>query len=109
MRIVNDTILDLSAVVASVNSEAVHLDFLYGFSVQLAFTSTTASAVIRLQCSNDEATWINIAGTDQTVNNNNDTVMLNVADAFYKFMRVQVVYTSGSITTINAIINAKGI
>lgn len=109
MRIFNDTIVDLTSVTASSNSEVVSLDFIYGFSAQIKWTSTTASATIKLQASNDNVSFVDIAGTTQTVNNNNGDLIVNLDNVFYKYFRAAITYTSGTVTTIKVIVNGKGI
>ncbi len=105
----NDQILDLSGVTADAQSEAVEMLNIYGFSVQIVWTSTTATATIQIEVSNDGITWIPLASPTQAIANDNGSVMFNVADSFYKFMRVDVDSVTGTITTLSALYNGKGV
>lgn len=109
MRTLNDQILNLSAVTADARSEAIDLTNIYGYSCQVVWTSSTAAGTIKLEVSNDGATWTELTSPTQAILNNNGSVMFNVADCFYQQVRVLVDYTSGTIATVTAQFNAKGI
>lgn len=109
MRILNDKILDEDTVTADARSSIVDLDFIYGFTAQITWTATTAAATLKLEVSNDKANWVELSSPTATINNNSSSAMLEVPTAFYKHVRVFVDFTSGSITSIEAVINAKGI
>jgi hypothetical protein len=107
MRIIDKKILDASAVIADTASEVLDVTHQVGISVQVDWTSTTAAAVLTLQASNDGITWVDLAST-VTVNNNSGMEMLYATDFHYKFARVEVDWTSGSITTLSLQAIAKG-
>ena len=109
MRILNDTIFTGALVVADVAGETINLDYIYGLTIQLSWISATAAGTIKVQASNDENTWIDLTTHNQTVNNDSQDKMIEINNAYYKYIRVYVDWTSGSITAINAIINGKGI
>jgi hypothetical protein len=93
------------------NGAAVVADTAYTFnaefhearSVHIIWTSTTASATVALQFSNDGGTtWENFAAA-QAISNNNGSVFHKVAgntDAFS--WRVYLDWTSGTLTTLKA-------
>ena len=113
MRTSNDLILNLTNVTTDQFSEAVDLTNIYLYSVQLSWTSTTAAATISLQATNYEnplsTDWITISATSQTVNNNSSSVMIKETDVSYKKFRIFVDHSSGTITTVTAKFNAKGV
>lgn len=107
MRILDDSIFSGAAIVADVATESVDLSHITGYSVQIDWTSTTAAGTIKVQMSNDGKTWDD-TGSSQAISNDSGTVVLNFADVFYKYTRVFVDWTSGSITTLDVIVCGKG-
>jgi len=77
-------------------------DFHKVISVHVIWTSTTASATIKLQCSNDATNWSDFTTATSIANNSGDVFYAvdQVKDAFY--WRVLITYTSGTITTLKA-------
>jgi len=108
MRFQNKKIFDESAVTSTINSVEVELNHIYGYSVQFIWTSTTASAIIKLQGSNDGTHWTNIVDATQVIADDNGNVLFNEADVFYQFFRGRLDFTSGSVTTLEATYQTKG-
>lgn len=98
-----------SIVAASTVGENVHLDHLYGYALQLTWNAVAGTGVgtIKVDISNDGVTFDELSS--QTVNSDADTVMINTADVFYKYLRIRVTRASGTINSASVIINAKGI
>lgn len=107
MRFVNDTILNATSVVASTASDSVEVSTILNLSVQVIWTSTTASFTLTLQESNNGTDWVDTNQT-ATVNNNSSSAIFKVADSAVKYIRVNVARTSGTLTTIKAIYEGKG-
>jgi len=105
---INDVILESNAVVADENSSVLEMLAIKNVALQISWTSTTASASFIVQVSNDKETWIN-EGASQAVTNDSGDVMILIADAYYKYMRVQLDWASGSVTTAKVTAHAKGI
>lgn len=105
----NDIILEESSVTADAASVVVDMTNLMCWSVAVVWTSTTASATVKVQTSNDQTTWID---TDQTqaISNDSGSVMLSSGANFEaaKYLRVYVAHSSGTVTTVTATISAKG-
>lgn len=109
MRIFNDIIINEAAAEEDKTGEVVTLNFIQDLAFQIVWTSTTCAGTIKIQCSNDQETWIDLATHNQTVNNNNGAVMISISDANYAFIRIFFDYTSGSLTTLNVRLNGKGL
>ena len=105
-RIIDKKIIESAAVVAD---ESVVLDmrFLDNYACQIDWTSTTASATIKLQESNDNVTFTDISGKSQAISNNSGNVMLSGSDFGAKYLKVLVDYSSGTITTVDIHFFAK--
>ena len=108
-RAIVSTIIDSSAVVADESSATIDMEHLDNWSAQLIWTSTTASATVKIEESNDNSTWSTISGKTQAISNDSSNVMLSGTDFGGKYIRATVDYTSGSITTVKVHFVAKSI
>lgn len=104
----NDVILDEATVTADVEGESIEIRNTHGVSFQVEWTSTTASATVDVEVSNDGSTWIK-EGAQQVINNNSGATMLIITDAYYRNVRVKVEHTSGTVDSVKVTINTKGI
>ena len=108
MRITDYTLYNGAAVAASEATSAIEMEQSIGLSVQTVYTSTTASFVLTLQVSNDGTTYIDTAQT-LTITNTSGAVMLTLVDFMHKYARVNIVRTSGTLTTLTLKVIAKGL
>ena len=108
-----ETILDTSAVTSDVTSAAVDMSNHEHFSVQFTWTSSTASASLIIEESNDGVNWAVFDSTkNNTINNDSSTAMRTTNDSGAglfeaKYLRAKLDYSSGTIDTITAILFAK--
>lgn len=110
MRIMNDLIFSGTDIVAaSTSGETVSLDFLYGYALQIAWDAVAGTGVgtIKVEASNDGLTFVELSS--QAVSSDTSTIMINTANAFYKYVRIRVTRASGTINSVSVRINAKGI
>jgi hypothetical protein len=110
MRIMQDTVFTgTNIVAASTVGESVHLDHLYGYALQLTWDAVAGTGVgtIIIEISNDGVTFT--TATSQAIASDVGSIMTNTADVFYKYVRIRVTRASGTIASVTAIINAKGI
>lgn len=107
MRITDFTLYTGAAVVASANSSAIDMEHSVLLSMQMVWTSTTASASVTIQVSNDGTTWVDSAQT-QAILNNSGATMLTMVDFAYKYARAKITFSSGSVTTLQLKVIAKG-
>lgn len=111
MKVSNEIILS-GTFTTNQTSSPVNVDQLYGFCVQSNYSGTAPVGVLTIQATNDQAddpkvtpvwsdetTTVAIAGAGNT--------MLNLDHRYYKFFRVRLVVTSGTII-ISVKFNAKG-
>lgn len=108
-RTINDIILSGTSITSNTDGETVEITNIYGYSVQVSWTSTIASATVILEESNDGENWVAVVGMSQVISNDSDTVIMERSDVFTKYMRASLVYTSGTVDTLSIRINAKGI
>lgn len=110
MRFSNDVIYEASNITANDTGEVVDIRHLFGYSMQTEWTSTTAAANIRVQGSNDQQVWVDIAPDLGVVASNNGTTLINSAsEQYYGWIRISVAYTSGTITSVKVTMGAKGV
>jgi hypothetical protein len=81
---------------------------LYGYAAQVTWTSTTAAATVKVQESNNGQNWVDISGKSQGILNNNGTTLIECLGRMTKYMRIEVTYTSGIVTTLKVDFVAKG-
>lgn len=105
----NEVIIDSTSVVASENSATLDITNQHIWSFQVEHVSTTCSATLKVQESNDGDTWIDVSGASVTVNNDSADTMLKSGAGYQptKYLRFAVVYSSGTLTSIKVIFNAK--
>ena len=108
MRIKTITVEDV-AIISTTVYDTQPLEHIYGYSVQFKWTSTVADAEIKLQASNDGENWDDVTGASFLINNSSDSKLFNVPDAMYKFVRVFLDVTAGTVDTFKIITNIKGI
>jgi hypothetical protein len=120
MRIGNDTLMaDGTTTVdigSSWTSEAIAIEHVMVFSIQLLFTGTPAGQFY-LECSSEPfdkakaaqipSTWTTLLGSQQSISEAGDHTW-NVEDTGYAWVRVKWAPTGGSGTLTKARINTKG-
>lgn len=107
MRISDFILLDTSNIIIATTSDAFQIEHLLGFSVAVVFTgSSNLTGSFILQASNDNTNWIDI--TDSSVSGTSGSCMFNITEAFYKSVRLKVIPTTGTISTITAKVYTKG-
>ena len=106
-RFIDKLLVDSSAVVADESSSSVDMSNLQSWSAQVIWTSTTCSATIQVEESNDGETWSVISGKTQAISNNSGNVMLSGTEFAPKYLRVTVDYTSGTLTTVQVYVTGK--
>lgn len=108
MKFANDSVLSAGDMSASVNSDNVKLDQIYGFSFHAIFTGAPVGT-FKLQASNDPSAptnWADIPDSEQPVVGSGD-IFWNYNGAFYKWVRVVYSRTSGT-GTCNVTYSSKG-
>lgn len=107
-RVGNDIIIDESNVTTTdIISEIIDITNIYGISVQAVATGTIAGSVV-IEVSNNKTNWITLASPTITVTNSTNAGA-QVADLFYKWLRVRHDATSGTTNTLKVFITTKGI
>ena len=107
-RVTDILAIDSSAITATESSQAIEILHQDQWSAQIVWTSTTASASVIIQESNDGSTWSTISGKTQAISNNSGNVMLAGANQATRYIRAQLSYSSGTVTTLTVRIVAKG-
>lgn len=107
MRFVTDTLVSQAALVATNTSSTVDMSSIVNFSLQIVWTSTTASFSIAVEVSNDSINWTAL-GTPQAIADNNGDVIVVQRNNPYAYMRVVSTRTSGTLTTLKVIYHGKG-
>lgn len=103
MKNLNVTNLVLVVPAASINYEFVAVEK-EATSIQVYWTSTTASFAYIIQSSNDRLNWTDVNSSQAILNNNGSThtQIKGVRDAPY--YRVSVTKTSGTLTTLGILV-----
>ena len=109
MRFSQDIILNENSVSSDVEGQSVDIRHLLGYALQVEWESTTASADVYVQGSNDKKTWINIGSPVAVVNNDNGASLFNVAEEqYYGWIRIFIDYGSGTVDTVKVTYVSKG-
>lgn len=123
MRIANDTLIDAPVTLTQDwESPAFYLGHIVNYSIQLVFTGTP-DGTFSLQCSNDKgledkttggwngagvSNWTEITGSASVVTGA-DTIMWDVQNAGYRWVRVVYDFSASTGSLTSAICNAKGV
>lgn len=84
---------------ADLDGEAVRLTWIDNFSMQVITSAVSSPTVsVKLQASNDNINWSDIAGTTNAITSTGN-VVINVSGAGYKYVRPSFDHTSGSVTS----------
>lgn len=107
MRFIDKILIETANLTADLVSETIELETIVNLSVQIVWASTTAAASVRVEVSNDNENWV-LLGSAATIANNSGNVMVEKENSAVKYMRVNVDYTSGTVTSLKCIYSAKG-
>lgn len=99
--------IDSTTITATESSAAIDMELLDNWSAQIIWTSSTASATVQIEESNDGSTWSIISGKTQAISNDSGDVMLSQADFAGKWIRATLDYTSGTVDTLKVHFVAK--
>ena len=101
------TPIDATAVVATINGDAIDLGNHKYWGCQVKWTSTTASATVKFQESNDGIGWCTMGTNNVTILNDSGDETQIGAIFHMRYIRVVCIYTSGSVTTLACHFTAK--
>lgn len=108
-RFSEDTLFDAETITNETkNTEAVELEYQYGYSVWASCSGTTIAGTIRLQASVDGTNWEDVSSSSQTLTDS-FTFLWNQADVFYKYFRVRIISTNANTVTATVKFSAKGV
>ena len=113
MKFAQDIIIDSEPTSASIESEAVLLDQIYGYAMQCEFTGTP-SGTLKLQASCEiirngdtgPTIWTDVDGSSTAISASG-TVLYNADAQFYKYVRIVYSRLSGT-GTLKVTYNSKG-
>jgi hypothetical protein len=91
----NLTLLETVSAANDVNSGVYDLCDLHRFAVQVKFSGSNVVGTLKLQCSLDNVTWVDVANSSQAVTSSANHIW-DVQSAGYRYVRVNWDYTSGT-------------
>jgi hypothetical protein len=100
-------LLASTEITAATNSSAQLLKYADNYAVQVVTSAvdTPVSASVKLQGSNDNSNWADIANTSNNITGTGN-ILINQQDVGYKYVRAAFAISSGSITS-SVIITGK--
>lgn len=111
MRITQDS-LTLSpsngSLAGDLTSSAQQLESMYGYSVQVVWTGAPVGT-LSLQASLNGSDWSTVSGSSTSLSGAADSFLWNFQGAFYHYVRLNYVRTSGTGTITKALYFAKGV
>lgn len=100
--VLNGSLMEDGSMASSATSSALLINTFSGYSISATISSaSSASGTLVLQTSNDNlppssiVNWSDITSSSQIVNSNG-TTLWNVADAYYKYVRVKYTLATGT-------------
>ena len=91
-------LLESTVITTDTNSAAALLRYIEHFAVQIVVSAvSTPSVEVKLQGSNDNVNWNDLAGTSNSITATGN-ILINASNVGYKYTRATFVHTSGSVT-----------
>lgn len=84
------------------------IEYAVNFSVQATFTGASPLGVFSILGSNDNVNYVQVAGTSGYVNGTSGSILVNVPDAAYRFIKAQFSSSAGSTGLMQAVLFTKG-
>lgn len=106
-RVGNDIVINETDVSADVRSEVIDATNVYLISAQ-ATTTGTITAVLKVEVSNDNVNFVELASPTVNVSNTG-SVVLEKADFAYRYFRLFLDVGSGTTNTVKVHMTTKGI
>lgn len=106
---------------SSFNSTGINLISQYAYSIQGVWTGGTAVGTFKLQGSNDPGdngvgntanqptNWTDISSSSQAISGSPGSILYDVTECSYRWVRLVYTRTSGTGATFNAHMNVKGV
>ena len=99
------TIISSGSMAGDLQSNSVKLDGVDGFGIHARWSAgSTPSGNLKLQASNDDSNWVEVASSTAAVSGNSGSALYNKTDQFYKYVRMVYERTSGD-GTLDADVN----
>lgn len=108
MRISDYRLYSATNVAADAQTASIDMEQQIGLSVQVDWSGASGSTTVTLQASNDGQTWVNLSSS-ATISTASGTAMLFATDFMYKFARVDINHSSGTISSLRMQVLAKGL
>jgi hypothetical protein len=89
------TLIATVSAATSVSSIGYDLGDLASFSVQGVFSGSNVAGTLKLQCSNDNTTWVDVPSASTSITSSADEVF-NISNAQYRYVRASWTYSSGT-------------
>lgn len=107
IHLFNEKLVDAVSMGATITSSPLNVQQAVSFCVQAIWSAgTTPIGTFDLQASNDGLTFTSVLSAPATVENNSDSLIINVEKHAYAQIRVVYTRTSGS-GTLNVYVNGK--
>lgn len=104
--LIDHILVNSEAITSAFESESVELLFLDGYAIWAEWDSSGAdNSEIFIQVSNDRENWVRLRGSRLLVSGQG-SFMWNVRKQFYRWVRLEVVPSGGTLT-LKATINGK--
>jgi hypothetical protein len=105
---------------ANITSTGINLISIYAYSIQATWTGSAPVGVFSLQGSNDAGDvgsgqgvsqpiyWTTIASSNQSISGGPGSILYDVTECSYRWVRLIYIFSSGA-GTLRAVINTKGV
>lgn len=96
IHLFNITVFDAESMATTVTSDSLNIQQAAGYAVQAVWSGTSPVGTFTVEASNDNINFTSILNSPVAISGNTGSLMINVENAFYGFIRVVYTATSGS-------------
>lgn len=89
------TLIATVSAASSVDSIGYDLGELAAFSIGVVISGSNIAGTVKLQCSNDNTTWVDVPNASTAITSSADE-MFNISNAQYRYVRVVWTASSGT-------------
>ena len=107
-KVLQSLIADDSNVELSKTYDSFDLDRNSRFAIQVTWGSSTVDANVTIQATNDEDDgWCDVQGVSQDISDGSGSVIFNLVDQEYRYIRAKVEVLVGSLSSLKVRIYSK--
>lgn len=107
-KVIKESTLTLLNETTDQEGEIIDISYIYGYSIQWDWTSTSCTAVLKMMQSNNGIKWSDVIGSDQAISDNSGDILIDLHAQMAGYVKAVVTISAGTLLTLESLFNAKG-